>query len=106
MNGVLRTVAERSAGPAWLLPAQQYGGVAKRGYEAIAANAKIDDNGLVDLHNACDGLCVQASYADYINYKKTVNAKVGGGGFPVGHESSRSWSVMFPKTRVTPRCSA
>jgi rhamnogalacturonyl hydrolase YesR len=64
-----------------LLPAKEYGGVVKRGYDAIAANAKIDDDGLVDLYNACDGVCVQASYADYVHYKKTVNAKEAVAGF-------------------------
>ncbi|MGP8246834.1 MAG: glycoside hydrolase family 105 protein [Bryobacteraceae bacterium] len=64
-----------------LLSAKAYGGVVKRGYEAIAASAKIDDDGLVDVYGACDGLCVQASYADYIHCKKTVNAKEAVAGF-------------------------
>ena len=64
-----------------LLSANEYGGVVKRGYTAIVANAKLDDDGLLDLYSACDGVCVQASYADYIHYKKTVNAKEATAGF-------------------------
>jgi unsaturated rhamnogalacturonyl hydrolase len=64
-----------------LLPAKQYADVAARGYRSIVANAKIDEDGLLDLYSACDGVCVQANYADYINYKKTVNAKEAIAGF-------------------------
>jgi unsaturated rhamnogalacturonyl hydrolase len=64
-----------------LLPAKEYKDVVARGYQAITANAKINDDGLVDLYNACDGVCVQANYADYVNYKKTVNAKEAIAGF-------------------------
>jgi unsaturated rhamnogalacturonyl hydrolase len=35
----------------------------------------VGKDGLVDIHGACDGVCVQRSYADYINYPKTLNAK-------------------------------
>jgi unsaturated rhamnogalacturonyl hydrolase len=58
-----------------LPPAKHYADVATRDYRSIVANAKIHEDGLLDLYSACDGVCVQANYADYINYKKTVNAK-------------------------------
>ena len=32
-------------------------------------------DGLVDVHDACDGVGVQNGYEDYINYKRVVNAK-------------------------------
>jgi len=33
------------------------------------------DDGLVDIYDACDGVCVQKSYADYVHYPKVVNTK-------------------------------
>jgi hypothetical protein len=35
----------------------------------------------VNIYSACEGLCVQASYADYINYPKAVNANEAVAGF-------------------------
>jgi rhamnogalacturonyl hydrolase YesR len=55
--------------------AEQYQPVANSGYQGLLGKATIDADGLVDIHNACDGVCVQSSYADYINYPKRVNAK-------------------------------
>jgi rhamnogalacturonyl hydrolase YesR len=55
--------------------AEQYGPAVKKGYEGIRAKATLGKDGLVDIHDACDGLGVQRSYADYINYPKTLNAK-------------------------------
>jgi rhamnogalacturonyl hydrolase YesR len=64
-----------------LLDKKEYGPVAARGYHGIIANAKINADGLVDIYSACDGVCVQASYADYVNYKQKVNAKEAVAGF-------------------------
>ena len=64
-----------------LLNAKEYGPVAARSYRGIVANAKINAEGLVDVYSACDGVCVQASYADYVNYKQRVNAKEAVAGF-------------------------
>jgi rhamnogalacturonyl hydrolase YesR len=61
--------------------AAQYGPVARRGYDGIVSKAVLREDGLVDIYDACDGVCVQRSYADYINYPKTVNAKEAVGGF-------------------------
>ena len=41
----------------------------------------VNTDGLVDIRNTCDGVCVQASYADYVNYPKTLNAKEAVAGF-------------------------
>jgi rhamnogalacturonyl hydrolase YesR len=61
--------------------AEQYGDVVKRGYAGILSKARINDVGLVDIYDACDGVGVQNSYADYINYPRVVNAKEAVGGF-------------------------
>ncbi len=64
-----------------LLDRREYSGVVARGYRGIAANAKINDRGLVDISSACDGVGVQPSYAAYINYRKAINAKEAVAGF-------------------------
>jgi unsaturated rhamnogalacturonyl hydrolase len=64
-----------------LLKQAEYGPVVTKGYRGIVANAKINDQGLVDIYSACEGLCVQASYAGYIDYPKTVNANEAVAGF-------------------------
>jgi unsaturated rhamnogalacturonyl hydrolase len=40
-----------------LLTEAEYAPLVARGYQCIVDNAIIDDNGLVDVHHACDGLC-------------------------------------------------
>ena len=37
--------------------------------------------GLIDVHDACDGLGVQKSYADYVHYPRRINAKEAMGSF-------------------------
>jgi rhamnogalacturonyl hydrolase YesR len=59
----------------------QYAPIIKRGYDGILSKATIGADGLVDIYDACDGVCVQRSYADYINYPKRVNAKEAIGSF-------------------------
>jgi rhamnogalacturonyl hydrolase YesR len=63
-----------------LLGKDEYAAVVAKGYRGIVANARLNE-GLVDIHSACDGLGVQKDYAHYINYKKRVNAKEAVGGF-------------------------
>ena len=47
----------------------------QRGYQGIVSKATVDSTRLVDIHDACAGLCVQDSYDSYSNYAKKVNAK-------------------------------
>ena len=63
------------------LSPQVYGPVVKRGYDGLISKAVIRADGLVDIYDACDGVCVQRSYADYVNYPKRVNAKEAVGSF-------------------------
>lgn len=60
--------------------AERYGPAVRKGYEGILSKAVINDAGLVDIYDACDGVCVQTSYDVYINYPKKVNAKEAVGG--------------------------
>jgi rhamnogalacturonyl hydrolase YesR len=64
-----------------LLDRKEYAPVVGRGYQAIVSLAKINQEGLVDIYGACDGLCVQANYSAYIHYPKSVNAKEAVAGF-------------------------
>jgi rhamnogalacturonyl hydrolase YesR len=64
-----------------LLDGKEYTPVVAEGYQAITAHAKVNDKGLVDIYNACEGLCVQASYSDYVHCPKVVNAKEAVAGF-------------------------
>jgi rhamnogalacturonyl hydrolase YesR len=64
-----------------LLGKDEYAPVVARGYKGIVANARVNEEGLVDIVSACDGLGVQKDYDRYIHYKKTVNAKEAVGGF-------------------------
>ena len=61
--------------------AEEYESVVKRGYQGIISKAVINADDLVDIYDACDGVCVQRSYADYINYPKSINAKEAVGSF-------------------------
>lgn len=58
-----------------LISKKEYGKTVANGYKFITSNAKINNNGLVDIYEACDGVCIQDSYEEYINYKKSINAK-------------------------------
>jgi unsaturated rhamnogalacturonyl hydrolase len=64
-----------------ILGRKEYAPVVAAGYRAITRNARINSDGLVDILSACDGVCVQASYADYVGCKRIVNAKEAVGGF-------------------------
>jgi rhamnogalacturonyl hydrolase YesR len=66
---------------AGLLNAKEYGPAVEKGYAGITANASINEQGLVEISSACDGLSVQRDYAHYVNYKKSVNAKEAVAGF-------------------------
>ncbi|MBE3040570.1 MAG: glycoside hydrolase family 88 protein [Chloroflexi bacterium] len=55
--------------------------VVQQAYAGLLTKVVIDPQGLVDIYAACDGVCVQPSYADYINYPRAVNAKEAVGSF-------------------------
>jgi rhamnogalacturonyl hydrolase YesR len=64
-----------------LLEQHDYKSAVTRGYECITANATAGDDGLVDVHSACDGLCVQQDYDAYIGAPRVTNAKEAVAGF-------------------------
>jgi rhamnogalacturonyl hydrolase YesR len=54
---------------------QVYRPVAEKGYAGILTKAAEGADGLVDIRDACDGVGVQNSYGDYVNYTRVLNAK-------------------------------
>ena len=58
-----------------------YAPVVRKGYAGILSKAVVRDDGLVDVYDACNGLGVQRSYADYVNFPKSVNAQEAVAGF-------------------------
>ena len=62
------------------LDAQAYCPSVDHGYAGIRSKMRVGTDGLVDIHDACDGVCVQRSYADYVNYPRRINAKEAIGG--------------------------
>ena len=59
----------------------EYAPVVAKAYRGITSFARVNDEGLVDIYGACDGVCVQADYAAYINYPRRINAKEAVGAF-------------------------
>jgi rhamnogalacturonyl hydrolase YesR len=64
-----------------LLKKKAYAPVVAKGFRGIVASARLNEDGLVDLSDACDGVNVQENYSKYINHKKTMNAKEAVAGF-------------------------
>ncbi|SCH79697.1 Unsaturated rhamnogalacturonyl hydrolase YteR [uncultured Ruminococcus sp.] len=58
-----------------MLDPSTYHEVIRKGYLGLISKMQEDENGLLDIYDACEGLCVQNSYDDYVNYPKTVNAQ-------------------------------
>ncbi len=63
----------------------EYKPVVARGYQCIVDNATADDNGLVDVHSACDGLCVQQRLRRLCQGAESHQCKRSRGWVPVGH---------------------
>lgn len=64
-----------------VLNKRTYAPVVAHGYRAITHSATFSPQGLVDVVDGCDGLCVQANYGDYIHCKRRPNAKEAIAGF-------------------------
>lgn len=53
----------------------EYEELVQRGHEGILTRIHENSDGLLDITGACDGLCVQKSYSDYVHYPRQINAK-------------------------------
>ena len=52
-----------------------YNRVIEEGYEGLRGECVVNDRGLVDVYDACDGLGVQNNYDAYLTFPKAINAK-------------------------------
>lgn len=52
-----------------------YDDLIKKAYTGLTTKLITDENGNTNVHDACNGLCVQISYEKYVNFKRVVNAK-------------------------------
>lgn len=52
-----------------------YENAAKEGYRGVAGRLVKNEHGLIDVHGACEGLCVQNTYEDYVHYPQKVNGQ-------------------------------
>ena len=76
-----------------IINTKQFKKVVENAYKGIRTKAVINSkDGLIDIVNACDGVCVQTSYDVYINYPQKVNAKEA-----VAGVLWASWIVEKPK---------
>jgi rhamnogalacturonyl hydrolase YesR len=75
-----------------LIPATEFDPVVEKAYKGITTKVRVNtDDGLLDIFDCCNGVCVQDNYDIYINYKKTVNAQEVVPGFLWG-----TWIVEKP----------
>ena len=58
-----------------LVSGEAYERAAEKGYEGIRGRMTENEEGLLDVHGACEGLCVQKSYEDYVYYPQKVNGQ-------------------------------
>ena len=49
--------------------------ISKKAFSGIKTKCIIDPEGNVDIHDACDGVCVQNNYDSYVDYTKNINSK-------------------------------
>lgn len=59
-----------------MVPEETAEPVLRKGYDGLLARIVPGEDGLPDVHTACQGLCVQNCYEDYIHYPKTINAQI------------------------------
>lgn len=63
-----------------LLDPALYTPCVERGFAGLRTKAVVGPDGLIDILDACDGVCVQDNYAAYVNYPRVINAKEAVGG--------------------------
>lgn len=53
----------------------EFGPVVQKAYQGLHAKLAEGEDGLLDVMDACEGLCVQNEYQAYVQYPKKVNAQ-------------------------------
>lgn len=58
-----------------LLKEKEYAPVTQKGYEALKPFLVVNNQGLVDLVGACDGVTIKRDFLEYVSVNKILNAK-------------------------------
>ena len=58
-----------------LVQGEAYEKAAAKGWAGVKSRITENTEGLLDVHGACEGLCVQKSYEDYVRYPQKVNGQ-------------------------------
>ncbi len=64
-----------------LLEKSEYAPVVAKGYTSLLTFARINEQGLVDIHGGGDGITIKKDFETYINVPRVINAKEAVGGF-------------------------
>lgn len=69
------TYAFRHALKLGIVKGEAYEQAARKGYEGMKGRIVENEEGLLDVYGACEGLCVQKNYEIYVRYPQTVNGQ-------------------------------
>ena len=58
-----------------LLKEKEYASVARRGYESLYPFVRVNNQGLLDVIGACDGVTIKKDFVAYVTVNKILNAK-------------------------------
>lgn len=58
-----------------LVKGEDYEKAARKGWTGVKSRITENAEGLLDVHGACEGLCVQKSYEDYVHYPRKRNGQ-------------------------------
>ena len=58
-----------------LLKEKEYASVARRGYESLYPFVRVNNQGLLDVIGACDGVTIKKDFVTYVTVNKILNAK-------------------------------
>jgi len=65
----------KKAGLLGIADADKCNRIAAKAYEGLKAKCVIGFDGYANIYDACNGLCIQVSYDDYVGYAKNVNCQ-------------------------------
>jgi unsaturated rhamnogalacturonyl hydrolase len=67
--------AVKKAGLLGIVGRDQCDRMAARAFSGIKTKCVLDYEGNADIHDACNGLCVQINYDAYVGYARNVNCQ-------------------------------
>jgi unsaturated rhamnogalacturonyl hydrolase len=67
--------AVKKAGFLGICPKEQCERISEKAFKGLKTKCLIDNEGKANIHDACNGLCVQLNYDAYVDYCRTVNCQ-------------------------------